>query len=172
MTSLLVTGYKSFELGIFKDKDSKVTIIKKAIKRDLKRFLDDGVDWMIFTGNLGFEFWALEVAKELQKDYPLKLATLFPFETHGQNWNEANQTKLAAFKQVDFVKYSFPTYQSPAQFKQFNQFLIDNTDQAYLFYEPENETNLKYLVEVMREKGNYPIQYLTFDRLNEFLQNW
>ena len=54
MTSLLVTGYKSFELGIFKDKDPKVTIIKKAIKRDFKRFLDDGVDWMIFTGNLGF----------------------------------------------------------------------------------------------------------------------
>ena len=41
MTSLLVTGYKSFELGIFKDKDPKVTIIKKAIKRDFKRFLDD-----------------------------------------------------------------------------------------------------------------------------------
>ena len=62
---------------------------------------------MIFTGNLGFEFWALEVAKELQKDYPLKLATLFPFETHGQNWNEANQAKLAAFKQVDFVSIVF-----------------------------------------------------------------
>ena len=99
MTSLLVTGYKSFELGIFKDKDPKVNIIKKAIKRYLKRFLDEGVDWMIFTGNLGFEFWALEVAKELQKDYPLRLATLFPFETHGQNWSEANQEKLAAFKQ-------------------------------------------------------------------------
>ena len=157
MTSLLVTGYKSFELGIFKDKDPKVTIIKKAIKRDFKRFLDDGVDWMIFTGNLGFEFWALEVAKELQKDYPLKLATLFPFETHGQNWNEVNQTKLAAFKQVDFVKYSFPAYQSPAQFKQFNQFLIDNTDQAYLFYEPENETNLKYFYGMMLEARGYPV---------------
>ena len=99
MTSLLITGYKSFELGVFKDKDPKVNIIKKAIKRDLKRFLDEGVDWMIFTGNLGFEFWALEVAKELQKDYPLRLATLFPFKTHGQNWSEANQEKLAAFKQ-------------------------------------------------------------------------
>ena len=63
MTSLLVTGYKSFELGIFKDKDPKVTIIKKAIKRDFKRFLDDGVDWMIFTGNLGFEFWPPLVPK-------------------------------------------------------------------------------------------------------------
>ena len=50
MTSLLVTGYKSFELGIFKDKDPKVTIIKKAIKRDLKRFLDDGVDCRVSDG--------------------------------------------------------------------------------------------------------------------------
>ncbi len=74
MTSLLVTGYKSFELGIFKDKDPKVNIIKKAIKRDLKRFLDDGVDWMIFTGNLGFEFWALEVAKELQQRLPFEVS--------------------------------------------------------------------------------------------------
>ena len=93
MTSLLVTGYKSFELGIFKDKDPKVTIIKKAIKRDFKRFLDDGVDWMIFTGNLGFEFWALEVAKELQKDYPLKLATLFPFETRSEEHTSELQSQ-------------------------------------------------------------------------------
>ena len=164
MTSLLITGYKSFELGVFKDKDPKVTIIKKAIKRDLK-----GVDWMIFTGNLGFEFWALEVAKELQKDYPLRLATLFPFETHGQNWSEANQEKLAAFKQVDFVKYSFPAYQSPAQFKQFNQFLIDNTDQAYLFYEPENETNLKYFYNMIIAASDYPLFRLTFDDLNEVM---
>ena len=73
MTSLLVTGYKSFELGVFKDNDPKVTIIKKAIKRDFKRFLDEGVDWIIFTGNLGFEFWALEVAKELQEDYSFSI---------------------------------------------------------------------------------------------------
>lgn len=56
MTSLLVTGYKSFELGIFKDKDPKVTIIKKVIKRDLMRFLDDGVDWMILLGTSVLNF--------------------------------------------------------------------------------------------------------------------
>ena len=109
------------------------------------------------------------MAKELQEDYSLKLATLFPFETHGQNWNEANQAKLAAFKQVDFVKYSFPAYQSPAQFKQFNQFLIDNTDQAYVFYEPENETNLKYFYDMMLEAKDYPLSRLTFDGLNELM---
>ena len=79
MTSLLVTGYKSFELGIFKDKDPKVTIIKKAIKRDFKRFLDDGVDWMIFTGNLGFEFWALEVAKRTSERLSFEVGDTFPF---------------------------------------------------------------------------------------------
>ena len=56
MTSLLITGYKSFELGVFKDKDPKVNIIKKAIKRDLKRFLDEGVDWMILLGTLVLNF--------------------------------------------------------------------------------------------------------------------
>ena len=77
--------------------------------------------------------------------------------------------KLAAFKQVDFVKYSFPAYQSPAQFKQFNQFLIDNTDQAYLFYEPENETNLKYFYNMIIAASDYPLFRLTFDDLNEVM---
>ena len=79
MTSLLVTGYKSFELGIFKDKDPKVTIIKKAIKRDFKRFLDDGVDWMIFTGNLGFEFWALEAGERTSARLSFEVSDTLPF---------------------------------------------------------------------------------------------
>lgn len=136
------------------------------------RYFDEGVDWLIFMGNLGFEYWALQVAKELQEEYDFSIATIFTFENHGHNWNEANQVKLSEFKQVDFVKYSYKEYENPSQFRAYNQFLVDNTDGAYLFYDPENETNLKYLVEVMREKGNYPIQYLTFDRLNEFLEDW
>ena len=172
MTSLLITGYKSFELGVFKDKDPKVNIIKKAIKRDLKRFLDEGVDWMIFTGNLGFEFWALEVAKELQKDYPLKLATLFPFETHGQNWNEANQVKLSDFKQVDFIKYAYPTYEHKGQLRDYQIFLLENTDGAYLFYDEENETKLKFFYELMKKKDNYMTKRLTFEDLNEMSENF
>lgn len=54
-------------------------------------------------------------------------------------------------------------------FKQFNQFLIDNTDQAYLFYEPENETNLKYFYGMMLEARGYPVSRLTFDDLNEVM---
>ena len=115
---------------------------------------------------------ALQVAKELHEEYEFSIATIFAFENHGQNWNEANQVKLGEFKQVDFVKYTYKSYENPSQFKNYNQFLVDNTEGAYLFYDSENETNLKYLLQVMQEKEDYPINFLTFDRLNEFLEEW
>ena len=62
MTSLLITGYKAFEIGISTEKDMRINIIKEAAKRDLIRFLEDGVDWLVFMGNLGFESWVLELA--------------------------------------------------------------------------------------------------------------
>lgn len=172
MAAILVTGYKSFELGIFQDKDERISVIKKAIRHDLIRYFEEGIDWLIFMGNLGFEYWALQVAKELQEEYEFSIATIFTFENHGQNWNEANQVKLGEFKQVDFVKYIYKNYENPSQFKNYNQFLVDNTEGAYLFYDTENETTLKYLLQVMQEKENYPINFLTFDRLNEFLEEW
>ena len=95
MTAILITGYRSFELGIFDPKDQRISIIKKAIRKDLIGYLQQGVDWFIFTGNLGFEQWALEVANELKKDYPLQVAAIFPFETHGHNWNAKNQEVLS-----------------------------------------------------------------------------
>lgn len=171
MTVILISGYQSFELGIFKDKDARIDIIKKAIKKDLISYIENGVDWFIFTGKLGFEYWALEIAKELQQeDYPVQLATIFTFKNHGEQWKDGNQAKLSAFKQVDFTKYTFEKYENPSQFKQYNRFLIDNTDGAYLFYDKENETNLKYLVSQMSEKINYQIDFLTFDRLNEIIE--
>lgn len=45
-----------------------------------------------------------------------------------------------------------------------------NTEGAYLFYDSENETNLKYLVMKMKELPQYRIHYLTFDRLNEIYE--
>lgn len=166
MTTLLVSGYRSFDLGIFKENDERILIIKKAIRRDLERFCSEGLEWIVFTGNLGFEFWVLEVANEMKDDYNLKLATIFCFANQGEDWNEANQTKLATFKQVDFVKYSFEAYENPGQLKQYHQFLIANTDQAYLFYDADNETNLKYLYNMILE-SDYKVTQLRFDDLND-----
>ena len=54
----------------------RINIIKEAAKRDLIRFLEDGVDWLVFMGNLGFESWVLELANELKKDYEFQMATM------------------------------------------------------------------------------------------------
>ena len=172
MVSVLVVGYKAFDLGIFGDKDQRLKIIKAAIRRDLIYLLENGMKWLVFTGNLGFEVWVLEVAKELQEEYNFQLATIFIFENQGENWNEANQEKLANFKNVDFIKYAYPSYEHPSQFRTYNQFLLESTDGAYLFYDEENETKLKYLYRMMKENKQYHIKKLTFDDLNEMAENF
>ena len=172
MVSVLVVGYKAFDLGIFGDKDQRLKIIKAAIRRDLIYLLENGMKWLVFTGNLGFEVWVLEVAKELQEEYDFQLATIFIFENQGENWNEVNQEKLANFKNVDFIKYAYPSYENPSQFRTYNQFLLENTDGAYLFYDEENETKLKYLYRMMKENEQYHIKKLTFDDLNEMAENF
>lgn len=172
MVSVLVVGYKAFDLGIFGDKDQRLKIIKAAIRRDLIYLLENGMKWLVFTGNLGFEVWVLEVAKELQEEYNFQLATIFIFENQGENWNEVNQEKLANFKNVDFIKYAYPSYENPSQFRTYNQFLLESTDGAYLFYDEENETKLKYLYQMMKENEQYHIKKLTFDDLNEMAENF
>ena len=172
MVSVLVVGYKAFDLGIFGDKDQRLKIIKAAIRRDLIYLLENGMKWLVFTGNLGFEVWVLEVAKELQKEYNFQLATIFIFENQGENWNEVNQEKLANFKNVDFIKYAYPSYENPSQFRTYNQFLLESTDGAYLFYDEENETKLKYFYRMMKENEQYHIKKLTFDDLNELAENF
>lgn len=171
MTAIVVTGYKNFELGIFNDKDIKISFIKDVIKKDVIHLIEGGVVWFLLTGNLGFEYWALEVLEEIQVEYDIQIGTLFCFRDHGSNWNESNQIKLKAFKNVDYIKYSYDYYISPAQLKSYQKFLIDHTDGAYLFYDPENETSLKYLYDAMLEKKDYNLDLLTFEKLNNSLGN-
>ncbi|MGJ0206877.1 SLOG family protein, partial [Streptococcus pyogenes] len=69
---------------------------------------------------------------------------IFLFVTHGDRWNEKNQEVLRQSRAVDFVKYYFPNYEQPAQFSQYYQFLLEKSEGAYVFYDTEIETNLKY----------------------------
>ena len=176
MHTALVLGYSAFDLGLFNDKDIRLKIIKKAIRRDLERLAEEGLQWLVFTGSLGFEHWVLEVARDMKEDYGFQLATIFDFETHGSNWNEANQVKLSDFKQVDFIKYAYPTYEHKGQLRDYQIFLLENTDGAYLFYDEENETKLRFFYELMKKKDNYITKRLTFEDLNEmsenFSENW
>ena len=172
MHTALVLGYSAFDLGLLNEKDIRLKIIKKAIRRDLERLAEEGLQWLVFTGSLGFEHWVLEVAKEMKDDYGFQLATIFDFETHGSNWNETNQIKLSDFKQVDFIKYAYPSYEHKGQLRDYQIFLLENTDGAYLFYDQENETKLRFFYELMKKKDNYMTKRLTFEDLNEIAENF
>ncbi|GFH42220.1 UPF0398 protein YfdB [Lactococcus hodotermopsidis] len=168
MKTLLVVGYSAFDVGIFDEKDVKLTVIKIAIRKNLENFISDGLEWLIFGGNLGFEYWVLQVALDMKKDgYNLQFATIFPFKTHGQNWNESNQEKLKLFKNLDFVQYAFDDYQNAKQFREYNDFLINNAEGAFVFYDEENETKLKYLIDKFKTTANFFVQFLRFDNLQE-----
>ncbi|MDR1606707.1 MAG: SLOG family protein [Streptococcaceae bacterium] len=167
MKTLLIAGYSAFDLGIFDDKDPKLFVIKTMIRQKLEAFASEGLEWLIFGGNLGFEDWVLQVALEMKPDYDLKLATIFPFKTHGQNWNEANQAKLAHFQQADFVQYAYDTYQEPRQFRDYHTFLMTHADGAFVFYDDAHETKLKYLVTQLKAREQFTVQQLDFDALQD-----
>ena len=51
--------------------------------------------------------------------------------------------------------------------RDYQRFLLDNTDLAYFFYDPENETKLKFMDDLMKSEEGYRVKRLTFDILNE-----
>lgn len=104
MQRIWISGYRSYELGTFGDKDPKITVIKYAIKQRLTNLLEEGqLDWVITGANLGVEQWSAEVALELRQDYNLRLAVMLPYLDFGSRWSENNQLKLQNLKnQADF----------------------------------------------------------------------
>ena len=155
MTTALVLGYSAFDLGLFSDKDPRIKLIKKAIRRDLEAMAEDGMTWLVFTGTLGFEYWALQVAKDMKADYGFQLATIFDFETHGSNWNEANQAKLSEFKQVDFVKYAYPQYEHRGNCVDYQKFSAGEYRVLAIFFyrRRKRKTKLRYFLPKMKNSS-------------------
>ncbi|EGF37194.1 hypothetical protein AAULH_07256 [Lactobacillus helveticus MTCC 5463] len=104
MQRLWVTGYRSYELNVFSDKDPKITIIKYALKNYFKGLLENNqLDWIITGANLGVEQWTAEVGLELGQKYPLRTSIMIPYEKFADRWNENNQTKFLNFKKTKLI---------------------------------------------------------------------
>ncbi|MCQ6277870.1 DUF1273 domain-containing protein [Bacillus sp. EB600] len=165
---LAISGYKAFELGIFQKDHPSVTYIKKAIMKELVPMIEDGLEWVLISGQLGAELWAAEVIFDLQLAYPeLKLAVITPFLNQEEKWNEQNrewyESVLAGADFIDSV--SRKPYEKPWQFRLKNQFFIEKSDSLLLLYDHEKEGSPKYLYEMAIQYQNnhsYPIQLITF----------
>lgn len=160
---LLVTGYKAHELGIFNDTHPGIPIIKQAIKNQLLTLIEEGLEWIILSGQQGVETWAAELIVEMKNTFPhLKYAIITPFLDQEKNWNELKQEKYRSLLfQADYeTSLTKKPYEAPWQFIEKNKFLIRNTDGMLIVYDEENEGSPKFikkLAEQYAEKENYSL---------------
>ncbi|HHX8906271.1 TPA: SLOG family protein, partial [Enterococcus faecium] len=134
---IYVSGYRSFELGVFKENDPKIQVVKNVLKKELHQLAEEGLEWVLVSGNLGVELWAVQIVAELKEEYPeLSLGILYPFSDFGNNWNEGNQEKKQLAEQLaDYVEaVSHQPYQSPSQLKNHTRFILDHTVGCLLIY--------------------------------------
>lgn len=164
---LLITGYKAHELGIFDQKHEGIHFIKKAIQKELIVRLDEGLEWVIVSGQYGVELWAAEVVLDLKDDFPhLKLAVITPFLNHEKNWKDEKQDFYnMVISMADFVDaVSKQDYVGPWQFKKTNEFLMNNSDGLLIVYDDENEGSPKFMLQdalLRHERDNYALFRIT-----------
>ncbi|KIL48019.1 DUF1273 domain-containing protein [Jeotgalibacillus campisalis] len=171
MRILTISGYKSHEIGIYKQSDPAVSIIKKALKQQILANIEEGLEWILVSGQLGVEMWAAEVVIELKEQYPeLKLAILTAFEQHEEKWNESNQEMYQQIVlNADFVdSISKKPYQNPQQLRNKNLFHLSKSDGLLIIYDDENEGSPKFLWEMAKEwskKEDYSLTQINFQDL-------
>lgn len=169
--NLWVTGYRSYELNVWSPKDKKITVLKAILTNILKENLDNGMQWVITGGQSGIEQWTIEAAGALKPEYPeLKVAMMTPFADFASNWKEENQLAFAKRKQqVDFfASVSKQPYQSPAQLKNYQTFMLNHTDKAVMIYDPQYPGTPKFAYTAAKkyaEKNAYSLQTYDMDAL-------
>src|SRR5699024_5406693 len=103
MKVLTVTGYKTMELNIFNESDERIKFIKYALKQRLTGFIEEGLEWVIISGQMGVEMWAAEVVFELKDSYDIQLGIFPAFENQASRWPEPLQHKYELMvQQADF----------------------------------------------------------------------
>lgn len=164
---LYVSGYKPHELGIFNEKHTGIQILKKSIENELRNLIDQGLEWVIISGQPGVETWTAEVVMDLKKEFPhLKFAVITPFLDMEKNWKPEKQEKFAyILSNADFVtSVTKKPYEAPWQYIEKDKFIIQNTDALLLIYDEDHEGSPKYLkrlAEKYMEKNEYEMFIIT-----------
>lgn len=176
MKVVAVTGYKPFEIGVFSNDHPGVEYIKKAIRKRLLSFLEEGLEWVIISGQLGVELWAAEVVFDLQMEYPdLKLGVFTPFLEQEENWNETNKEYYEfILSQADHVdSITKRKYESPEQFRLKTQFFIEKSDALLALYDEEKPGSPQYMVKAAKKKTeveNYHHSFILFSDLQDIIE--
>lgn len=174
---IAITGYKPFELGIFSQDHPAIYYIKSAIKKELIRLMEEGLEWVLISGQLGVELWSAEVVFDLQIEYPqLKMAILTPFQNQEEKWNDNNKEQYEMIvEQADFVEsISKQPYLNPLQFKNKNKIFIHKSDGLLIVYDEQNPGSPKFLYEEAKrhkELKPYEIRTIDFNDLQSIMED-
>lgn len=173
MKVLAVSGYKPMELNIYSENDERISIIKKAIEKRLIGFIEEGLEWVIISGQLGVELWTADVVLDLKEMYDIHLAVFPPFENQAKRWPEHLQEKYEELTfTADFFKPLYQgDYRGPFQFKAKNRWFVEKSDGCLLLLDEEYPGSNKYFYDVAKSSGkNYPIYTITPYDLNDVIE--
>ncbi|SIS37228.1 SLOG family protein [Salimicrobium flavidum] len=172
MKRLLVTGYKSHELGIFQENDKRVAFIKEALRNRIIAFLEEGGEWVLVSCQPGVEFWTAQVVLELKEGYDVSLAVIPPFEGAEERWPEDIQVMYHhIIEEADFYKPVYKGgYQGAFQFKAKDRFLIEHSDKALVLYDEETPGTPKYFLAMVQHVDNYELEWITPQDLEDTVE--
>lgn len=167
MRRIFLSGYKSFELGIFDQEDKRVEFIKKAIEKRILELIDNGLEWVLISGQYGVELWGAEVVLNLKKlGYEINLCVIPPFENQETRWPEPVQQKYnEIIGLADFYQPLFKgDYKGSFQFSKKNKWLADKSDGCLLLMDEENPESNKFFLNAaknVQKQKEYPILLIT-----------
>ncbi|SER12162.1 Uncharacterized SPBc2 prophage-derived protein YoqJ [Gracilibacillus ureilyticus] len=172
---LAITGNKPNELTITGEKDERIGYIKKALKKKLIMFIDNGLEWVITTGQLGIELWASEVVCELKEEYSIKLGIFPPFLEYSSRWPEIYKEKLEqVMLEADFSQplYNQP-YKGPYQFINKDNWLIQKSDACLILGDEDYPGTVGFFLDKAKkavEVQQYQIYWITPFDLEEIVK--
>ncbi|WP_026570161.1 MULTISPECIES: SLOG family protein [Sediminibacillus] len=175
MDVLAVTGYKPMEMNIFKQDDPKIHFIKAAIQKKIVGFIEEGLEWVLISGQMGVEIWTGEVIIDLKDTYDVKLGIFPPFANQESRWPEhMQQTYQELLMLADFHQPIYESdYKGPFQFKAKNKWMIDKSDGCLILLDEEFPGSSRFFHEEAKkanEHQNYPIYTITPMDLDDIVQ--
>ncbi|QDP40420.1 SLOG family protein [Radiobacillus deserti] len=174
MKIVTVTGYKPFELNIYKANDPRIKIIKETLRKRLIALVEDGLEWVLVSGQMGVELWTCQVIMDLQATYDIKIGVIPPFENQESRWPESYQMEYEEISmQADFFQPLYQSeYKGPFQFKARDKWLIEKSDGCLVLTDEEFPGSTKYFIEEAKKAEKfYPIHEITPFDLDETVQD-
>lgn len=141
------------------------------MEKRLVTLIDEGLEWVIVSGQLGVETWAAEVVIDLKKEHTeLKYAVITPFLEQEKNWNDLRkETYHRIVAQADYqTSLTKRPYEAPWQFIEKDKFFMRNSDGMLIVYDEENEGSPKFVkraAESYAERSDYQVFTITADDL-------